>query len=175
NDGEIDPFGQLHFLGMDPQNFLATFHIRQIDGDLAIETARTQQGGIENIGPVGGGDDNDAFLSIEPVHLHEQSIEGLFALIVAASDAVAAMTTDRVDFVDENNTGRGFLALLKHIADAAGADADNHLDEIGTADRKKWDIGLAGDGAGSQGFAAPGRPDQEHAFWNTTPESPKLL
>ena len=148
NDGEIDAFGQLHFLGMDPQNFLATFHIRQVDGDLAIETAGAQQSGIEDVGPVGSGDDNDAFLSIESVHLHEQGIEGLLAFVVATADAVAAMTTDRVNFVDENDTGRGFFALLKHIADAAGADADKHLDEIGTADGKEGDIGLAGNGAG---------------------------
>jgi len=41
NYSEIDPFGQFHFLGMDPQNFFAPFDIRQIDGDLAIKTART--------------------------------------------------------------------------------------------------------------------------------------
>ena len=133
---------------MDPQNFLAAFYIGQINGYLAIETAGAKQSGIENIGAVGSGDDNNAFLSIESVHLDEQGIEGLFALVVAAPDAMAAMATDCVNFVDENDAGRGFLSLLKHVADAAGADADKHLDEIGTADGKEWDIGLAGDGAG---------------------------
>ena len=73
DDGEIDAFGELHFLGMDPQDFFAAFHVRQIDRDLAIETARAQQRRIENIGPVGGGDDDDAFLGIESVHLDEQA------------------------------------------------------------------------------------------------------
>src|SRR6478609_6368380 len=134
---------------MDPQNFLAPFHVGKIDGDLAIETAGAEQSRIENIGPVSGSDDNDAFLGIESVHFDEQGIEGLFALIVAASDAMAAMTTDRVNFVDENNAGRRFLSLLKHVANPASADADKHLDEIGAADREEWDISLAGDVAKS--------------------------
>src|SRR5438874_8117066 len=160
---------------MDPQNFLAPFHVGKIDGDLAIETAWAKQGRIENIRPVSGSDDNDAFLGIESIHLDEQGIQGLFALIVAASDAMAAMTTDRVNFVDENNAGRRFLALLKHVANPAGADADKHLDEIGTADREEWDISLAGDGAGEQCLAGAGRPDQKHAFRNAPPEFLKLL
>src|SRR4026208_1687379 len=122
---------------MDPQNFLAPFHVGKIDGDLAIETAGAEQSRIENIGPVSGSDDNDAFLGIESVHFDEQGIEGLFALIVAASDAMAAMTTNRVNFVDENNAGRRFLSLLKHVANPASADADTHPDQIGRAARHR--------------------------------------
>src|SRR5436190_11179653 len=88
---------------------------------------------------------------------------------------MASMTTDRVNFVDENNARRGFLALLKHVANPAGANPDKHLDEIGTADREEWDISLAGDGAGEQGLAGAGRPDQKHAFRNAPPEFLKLL
>ena len=103
---------------MHAQNFFAAFHVRQIDGDLAIETSGTQQRRIENIGPVRRRDDDDAFLGVEAVHLDEQRIERLLALIVSAADAVTAMPADRVDFVDENNAGRGFLALLEHVAHA---------------------------------------------------------
>src|SRR5438128_1739917 len=102
---------------MDPQNFFATFYIGQIDGDLAIETARTQESWIKDIGSVSSRDNDDAFLSIEPIHLHEQGIEGLFALVVAAPDSVATVTTDRVNFVDKNDAGRRLFPLLKHVAD----------------------------------------------------------
>ena len=102
-------------------------------------------------------------------------IERLFAFVVAAADAMAAMTADRVDFVDENNAGRGFLALLEHVAHAAGADADKHLDEIRTADGEERHIGFAGDGAGEQRLAGAGRPDQKHAFGNAAAEFLKLL
>ena len=58
---------------MDAQNFLAAFHVGQVDRDLAIETARAQQRRIEHIGAVGGRDDDHAFLGIEAVHLDEQA------------------------------------------------------------------------------------------------------
>ena len=173
--GEIDPFGQLHFLGMDPQNFFATLYVGQIDGDLAIESARTQQCGIKHIGPIGGGNDDDALLGIEPVHLNEQGIEGLFALVVTSADAVAAMATDSVNFVDENDARRRLFALLKHVAHAAGADTDKHFDEIGPADGEKWDVSFAGDGAGEQRFASAGWPNEQHAFRNAAAEFLKLL
>ena len=172
---EIDAFGEFHFLGVHAQNFFAAFHVGQIDRDLAIETAGTQQRGIENIGPVRRGDDDDAFLRIEAVHLDEQRIERLLALIVTAADAVAAMATDRVDFVDENNAGRGFLSLLEHVAHAGGADADEHLDEIGAADREERHVRFAGDGACEQRLAGSRRADEQNAFRNAAAEFLKFF
>jgi hypothetical protein len=108
----------------------AALHVGEIDSDLTIETSRTQERGVKNVGPIGGGNYDDAFLSIETVHFHEQRIECLFALVVSATDTVAAVTTDRVNFVDENNAGRALLSLFEHVAHAAGPDADEHFDEI---------------------------------------------
>src|SRR5919106_1466904 len=65
---------------------------------------------------------------------------------------VAAMRANRVDLVDENDARRVLLALLEQVAHARGADADEHLDEIGAADRKERDVGFAGDGARQQGL-----------------------
>ena len=175
DDGEIDAFGQLHVLGMNPQNFLAASHVGQIDRDLAIETARTQQRRIEHVGPVGRRDDDDAFLRVEAVHLDEQRIERLFAFVVAAADAVSAMPADGVDFVDENQAGRGFLALLEHVAHAARADADEHFDEIRAADGEERHVRFAGDGPGEQRLAGARRADHQHALGNAPAEFLKLL
>ncbi len=172
---EIDAFGQFHFLGVDPEDFLAALHVGQIDRDLAIETARAQQRGIEHVGTVGGRDDDDAFLRVEAVHLDEQRIERLLALVVTAADAVTAMAADRVDFVDENEAGRGFLALLEHVAHAARADADEHLDEVRAADGEERHVRFAGDGAGEQRLAGARRADQQHAFRNAAAEFLEFL
>ncbi len=58
-----------------------------IDDDLAIEAAGAQKGGIEDVRTVGGGDENDVVLHLEAVHLDEQLVQGLLALVVAASHA----------------------------------------------------------------------------------------
>jgi hypothetical protein len=36
----------------------------------------------------------------------------------------------RVDLVHEDDAGRVLLGLLEEVADAAGADTDEHLDEV---------------------------------------------
>ena len=79
---------------------------------------------------------------------------------MTAPDPVAAVAPDSVDFIDENDAGRRFLALLEHVADAAGADANEHLHEIGAADGEERDVGFASNGAREQRFTSARRPDQ---------------
>src|SRR5437763_15132451 len=88
---------------------------------------------------------------------------------------MAAMTPDCVDLVDENNAGRGFLALLKHVAHARCADADKHLNEVRAADGKERDVRLARNGACKKRFASAGRPDHQDAFWNASAKLLKFL
>src|SRR2546430_2397621 len=71
---------------------------------------------------------------------------------------------DGIDFIDEDDAGRILLGLLEHVAHARRADADEHLDEIGTRNREERHVGFAGDGAGEQGLAGARRADQQHAF-----------
>src|SRR5439155_5809394 len=129
---------------------LAAAHVGKVDGDLAVEAAGAEQGGVENVGPVGGGDDDDAFGGVEAVHLDEQGVEGLFAFIVAAAEAMAAAAADGVDLVDENEAGGVLARLIEHVAHAAGANADEHLDEIRAADAEEGGVRLTGDRLGEQ-------------------------
>jgi len=70
--------------------------------------------------------------SSKPVHLDEQLVQGLFPLIVTAAETRAAMAADRVDLVHEDDARRGLLGLLEEVTHARGADADEHLDEVGS-------------------------------------------
>ena len=65
------------------QDRFAALEIGIADRDLAIEPARAQERRIENIGTVGGGDDDDAAMRFETVHFDEQLIERLLTLFVA--------------------------------------------------------------------------------------------
>ncbi len=135
----------------------------------------TQQRRIEHIGAVGRGDDDHAFLRVEAIHLDEQRIERLLALIMPAAHAMAAMPAHGVDLIDENNARRALLALLEHVAHAARADADKHFHEVRTADREKRHIGLAGNRASQERLARSRRADQEHAFRDAAAEFLELL
>ena len=130
---------------------------------LPVETAGTQERRVEHVRTVGGGDQDDAFVGLEAVHLDEQLVQRLLALVIAAAEAGAAVAADRVDLVDEDDAGRVLLRLLEHVAHAARADADEHLDEVGAGNGEERHVRLAGDGAGEQGLAGAGRADQQHA------------
>jgi hypothetical protein len=80
------------------------------------------------------------------------------------------MTADRIDFVDEDDARRMFLRLLEHVAHARGADADEHLDEIGTGNGEERDFRFAGDRFGEQRFTGAGRTDHQHAARNAAAE-----
>src|SRR6266550_1771743 len=94
---------------------------------------------------------------------------------MSAAHAMTAVTAYRVNFVDENDARRGFLSLLKHVADARGADADEHLHEIRAADGKERHISFTRDGARQQGLASAGRADHQYALGNTATEFLKFF
>ncbi len=114
-------------------------------------------------------------MRLEAVHFDQQLVQGLLALIVTAAETGAAMAADGVDFIDEDDAGRVLLALFEQIADAAGADADEHFDEVRTGDGEERNAGFAGDGAGQQRLAGSGRTDQQHALRNAAAELLELL
>ena len=160
---------------MDAQDRFAALHVGTAHHHAAVETAGPEQRRIEHVGAVGGGHQDHAFVRFEAVHLHQQLIQRLLALVVSAAETGAAMTADRVDFIDEDDAGSILLALLEQVAHAAGADADEHLHEVRTGDREERHAGFAGDGAGQQRLAGSGRPDQQHALGNAAAQLLELL
>ena len=92
------------------------------DRHLAIEAARPQQRRIEDVRPVGRGDDDDALVGREAVHLDEQLVQRLLALFVAERVAAAA-AADGVELVDEDDAGGVAARVLEQLADARRADA----------------------------------------------------
>ena len=153
-----------HLAHVDLEDLLAAREVGIGHHDLAVEAAGTQQRRIEHVGPVGGGDQDHALVGLEAVHLDQQLVQRLLALVIAAAETGAAMTADGVDFVDEDDAGRVLLGLLEHVAHAARADADEHLDEVGARDGEEGHVGFARDGAGEQRLAGARRADQQHAL-----------
>jgi len=162
---QIDVLGELDVLGVHAQRLVAALQVRTVNDDAAVETARAQQRLVEDLGPVGGREDDDALGGVEAVDFGEQLVERLLALVIAAEAAVAR-AADGVDLVDEDDGGGDLRGLLEQIAHAAGADAHEHLHEVGAGDREERHVGLAGDRLGEQGLARARRADEQHAMRN---------
>src|SRR5947209_6455967 len=94
---------------------------------------------------------------------------------MTAAQAGTAMASDCVDFINEDDARRIFLALFEEIAYAACADADEHLHKIRAGDRKERHVGFAGNGASEQSLACARRSDQQHAFRDPAAELLKPL
>ena len=157
------------------QDLDAAAHVGPIEDDLPVEAARAQQRRVEHVGSVGGGDDDHVGVRVEAVHLDEDLVEGLLALVVAAAEAGAALAADRVDLVDEDDARRVALGLVEQVAHAAGADADEHLDELGAGDAEERHARLTGDGARHQRLAGARRADEQHAARDARAERVELL
>ncbi|MCY1222339.1 hypothetical protein D9M72_344290 [compost metagenome] len=105
NGLEVDAGSHRLALRVDLQDLVAAYQVRGFNGDLAVEAAGAQQGRVQHVGAVGGGDQDDVGLDVEAVHFNQQLVEGLLALVVAAADARAAVTADGVDLVHEDDGG----------------------------------------------------------------------
>mmetsp|Transcript_9131 Transcript_9131/g.14468 ORF Transcript_9131/g.14468 Transcript_9131/m.14468 type:complete len:201 (-) Transcript_9131:3490-4092(-) len=121
---------QLLVLTVHRQDLLAAPHVRKPHFDPSVEASRSQQGAVQDVGPVCGGHHDDSRVPLEAIHLREDLVQSLLALVVAAAHAGATLPTNGVDLVDEDDA-RGFLlGLLEDVPHARGAHADKHLDEL---------------------------------------------
>ena len=85
------------------------------------------------------------------------------------------MAADGVDLVDEQDRRGGVLGRLEHVADAAGPDADEHLDELRAADREERHARLAGHGPGEQRLAGSRRTHQQNALGDSAAQPLEFL
>src|SRR5262249_20525065 len=157
------------------EDLFAASDVRLVDQHLAIEASGAEQRRVEHLGPVGRAHDDHALARVEAVHLRQQLIQRLLALFVAAERALDANLAERVELVDEDDAGRLGFGLLEEVADARGADADEHLDELRSAETEKRHVGFAGDRAREQRLAGSRRADEQHAFRNAAAEIRVLL
>ena len=172
---QLDVGTQRLALGVDLEDPFPTEEIGGIDHDLAVEAPGPEQGRIEDVGPVGGGDDDDAVVGVEAVEFHQELVEGLLTFVVPATEAGTAMTADGIDFVDEHDRRSMALGLLEQISNSGGADADEHLDEIGPGDRKERNPGFTRHRLGQEGLARSRRPEEEDALRDLGAEGPVLV
>ena len=141
---------------MNAEDLLAAFNVGPGDNHLTVKPAGTKQGWVKHIGPVGGRDDDDAFIGFKPVHFDKQLVQCLFAFVIAIAKACAPVTAHRVDFIDKDDARRVLFGLLKHVTHAACADADEHFNKVRTRNGEERHVRFTGNRAGEQCFTGAG-------------------
>ena len=142
---EIDGIIQLHIPCMHLQNIDTTLEVRLLHDDTTVETARTQQCRVEDLRTVRRTHDHDTLRGIEAIHLGQQLIQGLLALLVSTEAGISRLT-DGIDLIDEDDARCRLGRLLKQITHTARTDAHEHLDEVRTGQTVERHLCLAGYG-----------------------------
>ena len=116
---EVDVHGVVRLDGpqVNVKNCLALIHVWHVHVNLAVKAPGAHQGLVEDVGPVGRRQNDDAAVGAKPVHLRQQLIQRVFAFVVGTEVGVlAASPANGIDLVDENDGWRLFLGLLEKVA-----------------------------------------------------------
>src|SRR5207253_10196688 len=82
---------------------------------------------------------------------------------------------DGLYHVNKDDARRVALGLIEQVAYAAGADSDEHLDELGARNAEERHARFASDRAAEQCFARTWRTDQQHTFGDARAERGEFL
>ena len=175
---EVDVRPQRHAARVHLQDRLTSASVRRLHGDPAVEAARAKQGLVEHVRPVGRSDHDHARRRVEAVHLGEDLVQRLLALVVSAAESCdpgSSRPPDRVELVDEDDRRRSLLRLSEQIPHARGAHSDDRLDELGRGDREEGSVGLTRNGSCEERLAGARRAREQHAVRNPATELSVLL
>ena len=138
-----------------------------------VKAPGAQQRVVENLRPVGGAEHDHGLVALKAVHLGQDLIERLLALVVRPRDRGRPLpgAPDRVELVDEDDRRSGLLRFREQIAYARGADTDDRLDELRSRDREERGVRFTSDRAREQRLAGARRSGQEYAVRHPPPET----
>ena len=163
----VHVFGQRHAPAMDRKDLLAPVAVGNRDGDFAVEPAGPAQRRIQQVGQVGGGDDDQMLPLGQPVHKRQQlRHHALFHF----ADHVLAARRNGVDLVQKNDAGAFARGLLEDLAQMGLALAVELVDDLRAAHRIEIGLGFMGDGARDQRLAASRRAVQQDALGGVDPQ-----
>merc|ERR1719324_235293 len=99
---------------MNLEDFYSAGLVREVDRDPSVEAARSQQSVVQNISSVRRGDDDDARVAGEAVHLREDLVQRLFSLVVRREASTAGpLAANRVDLINKNDARRVLFGISK--------------------------------------------------------------
>ena len=148
---------------MHGENGLATSAIGKAHINAPIEASWTQQCGVEHVGAICSRQEDHTGVLLKTVHLRQELVEGLLPFIIAAADASPALTTDRIDLVNENDAGGLFLGLAEQIANPARTNTHEQLNKLRGSDGEERHTRLSCNRLGKESFPGTRRAHKQHA------------
>ena len=122
---------QLQRLQVHTEYLLTLVQVGQVYMYLTVKSSCTQQRLVEDIHAVRSSQDDHTRVRTKSVHLREQLVERILALIVATHRGVlATRTAYGIYLVDEDDTGSLLLSLAEEVAHTRRTHTHKHLHEV---------------------------------------------
>mmetsp|Transcript_32035 Transcript_32035/g.59641 ORF Transcript_32035/g.59641 Transcript_32035/m.59641 type:complete len:249 (+) Transcript_32035:866-1612(+) len=154
---QVNTFSKRLSTSVHLQDGNAALEIRETDLDAAIETARTEESRVKNVGTVGGSENNDSGVTLETVHLGEDLVQSLFTLVVTSGNTGTTLTTNRINLINEDDARGVLLRHVEEITDAGSSDTNEKLNELRTGGRNERHSSFSGGSTSEKSLTGTGR------------------
>ncbi len=158
----VDAVVDVHLAGVDVEDLSAGVPAGLWHLDEAVEAAGAEDGAVEHVEAVGGGDDADLAAVLEPVHLGEQLHHGALDLGVTGGFRLGAFGRDGVDLVDKDDRGFVLPGEFEQVTNEFRPLADELVNEFGAGHLDEGGVGLVCNGPGEHRLAGSRRPVQQN-------------
>ena len=115
---------------MDFQDLFPALQVRKLYRDPPVESSRTQERRVQAVRAVGRRQDDYALGSVKAVHLRQELVQRLLALVISGKSLSVSFLSDRIDLIDKDDTRRFLVRLLEEVAHLGRTHADEHLYEL---------------------------------------------
>ena len=160
---------------MHQQNLFAAFDVWVSNSDLTVKTTRTQQRRVQHILTVRRRDDDHTLIGFKTIHLNQQLVQCLLALVIATAHTNTTGTAHGVNLIDKHDARRVLFGLLEHVTDTGRTHTNEHLNKIRTGNRKERHTRLACNRARQQRLTCPRRALKQRALRDLTTKAAKFL
>mmetsp|Transcript_18095 Transcript_18095/g.28613 ORF Transcript_18095/g.28613 Transcript_18095/m.28613 type:complete len:619 (-) Transcript_18095:383-2239(-) len=139
------------------------WEIRQVDENHLVQTSWSLNGGINDVGPIGGPNEEDLLGRINTVHLGQQLIHDTIAGATCIATRATTCARNRIQLVKKQNAGRSVSRLIKHIAHIGLTLAKPHGQQFWSLDADEVGRALRRNRLREQSLAAARRTPQQTA------------
>ena len=114
---------------MNLQNSLTSCKVGEFGRNASVKTSRSEERRVERFGTVCSCENHNTLFAVKSVHLREELVEGLLALIIAAYLTVT-LFTDSIDLINEHNARSFLVRLTEQVTNLSRTHSDKHLNEF---------------------------------------------
>mmetsp|Transcript_20519 Transcript_20519/g.36817 ORF Transcript_20519/g.36817 Transcript_20519/m.36817 type:complete len:441 (+) Transcript_20519:3071-4393(+) len=140
------------------------FVIRQRNVDQLVQTTGAKESRVDDVGTVGGADDEDGLLGVHTVHLGQQLVEDTVRRATGVAGRTSTLHGDGIELVEKEDARSGAAGLVENLAHIRLALTEPHREQLRTLHTDEVRLALVCNGLCQKRFTATRRAIKQNAF-----------